>query len=221
MWMKTIRVMIVDDHEMVRLGVRTYLLTEPDVEVVGEAASGELAARKAAEVAPDVVLMDLVMPGMDGVAATREVLAKVPGTKVLVLTSYLEDEKVLPALEAGASGYLLKTVLGDELAKAIRRVVSGETVLEPQVAARVVAALQKPKSTGPSVELLTERERDVLGLMAEGLSNQAIGEQLFIGIKTVKTHVSNILAKLEVEDRTQAALLAVKNGWVDGGRKKE
>lgn len=219
--METIRVLIVDDHEMVRLGVRTYLLTEPDVEVVGEVASGELAAAKAAELAPDVVLMDLVMPGMDGVAATREVLARVPGTKVLVLTSFLEDDKVLPALEAGAKGYLLKTVLGDELAKAIRRVVSGETVLEPQVAARVVAALQKPKHDAPSMEMLTERERDVLRLMAEGLSNQAIGEQLFIGIKTVKTHVSNILAKLQVEDRTQAALLAVKNGWVDGGRKKE
>jgi NarL family two-component system response regulator LiaR len=205
---------------MVRLGVRTYLMTEPDVEIVGEANSGERGVEIAQQVAPDVVLMDLVMGGIDGVQATREVLAVCPEAKVLVLTSFLEDEKVLPALEAGASGYLLKTVLGDELAVAIRKVYRGETVLEPQVAAKVVANLQKPKTPAPAAELLTEREMDVLKLIGQGMTNQQIGETLFIGIKTVKTHVSNILAKLGVEDRTQAAILAIRKGWVDGESKK-
>ncbi|PWK05955.1 response regulator [Tumebacillus permanentifrigoris] len=218
--MSNIRVLLVDDHDMVRLGVRTYLLTEPDVEIVGEANSGELGVELVQQVKPDVVLMDLVMGGIDGVQATREVLAVYPQTKVLVLTSYLEDEKVLPALEAGASGYLLKTVLGDELAIAIRKVFHGETVLEPQVAAKVVANLQKPKPVAPVTDLLTEREMDVLRLIGQGMTNQQIGETLYIGIKTVKTHVSNILAKLSVEDRTQAAILAIRKGWVDGESKK-
>lgn len=216
-----IRVLLVDDHDMVRLGIRTYLMTEEEIEVVGEANSGEQAVTMVGELQPDVILMDLVMGGMDGVAATREVLKVHPSAKVLVLTSFLEDTKVFPALEAGASGYLLKTVLGDELVRSIRSVARGETVLEPQVAAKVVAALQKPKTQTLSIDVLTERELDVLRLLADGLSNQQIGEKLFIGIKTVKTHVSNILAKLQVEDRTQAAVLAHKNGWVDAGAKKE
>jgi len=211
--METIRIMLVDDHDMVRLGVKTYLLTEDDLEVVGEASSGEEAVRLVGDLQPDIVLMDLVMAGMDGVAATREVLQVLPTTKVLVVTSFLEDDKVLPALEAGAAGYLLKTVLGDELVRTIRRIVAGETVLEPQVAAKVVASLQKPKPQGPTLDSLTEREVDVLRLLTEGMTNQQIGETLYIGIKTVKTHVSNILAKLGVEDRTQAAILAIKNGW--------
>lgn len=213
--MNTIRILLVDDHEMVRMGVRTYLLTEPDLEVVGEADSGERAVQLAAELKPDVILMDLVMSGMDGVAATREVLKTVPEAKVLVVTSYLEDEKIMPALEAGAKGYLLKTVLGDELAGFIRKVHNGETVLEPQVAAKVVAALQKPKQEPAPVDALTEREMDVLRLLADGYNNQQIGDTLYIGIKTVKTHVSNILAKLGVEDRTQAAVYALKNGLVE------
>jgi NarL family two-component system response regulator LiaR len=215
-----IRVLLVDDHDMVRIGIRTYLMTEEDIEVVGEAGSGEQAVEIVSDLLPDVVLMDLVMGGMDGVAATREVLKIHPSAKVLVLTSFLEDTKVFPALEAGASGYLLKTVLGDELVQSIRSVYKGETVLEPQVAARVVAALQKPKAPTVSVDVLTERERDVLQLLADGMTNQQIGEALFIGIKTVKTHVSNILAKLGVEDRTQAAVMAYKNGWVDSNGKK-
>lgn len=218
---KNIRILLVDDHDMVRLGVKTYLMTEPDIEVAGEANSGELAVQVVQELRPDIVLMDLVMGGMDGVAATREVLKVCPQTKVLVLTSFLEDEKVLPALEAGASGYLLKTVLGDELTRSIRKVVGGETVLEPQVAAKVVANLQKPKKETVSRDVLTEREMDVLRLIAQGMSNQQIGETLFIGIKTVKTHVSNVLAKLQVDDRTQAAILAIKNGWVDESGKIE
>jgi two-component system, NarL family, response regulator LiaR len=215
-----IRVLLVDDHDMVRLGIRTYLMTEPEIEVVGETGSGELAVEIVRDLLPDVVLMDLVMGGMDGVAATREVLKIHPSAKVLVLTSFLEDTKVFPALEAGASGYLLKTVLGDELVQSIRSVFKGETVLEPQVAARVVAALQKPKTPTVSVDVLTEREMDVLHLLTDGMTNQQIGEKLFIGIKTVKTHVSNILAKLGVEDRTQAAVMAYKNGWVDSNAKK-
>jgi NarL family two-component system response regulator LiaR len=211
-----IRILLVDDHEMVRMGVRTYLMTEPDLEVVGEAGSGERAVELARELRPDIVLMDLVMGGMDGVEATRGVLTVSPQSKVLVVTSFLEDEKVMPALEAGASGYLLKTVLGDELVRSIRKVVQGETVLEPQVAAKVVANLQKPKRETSPLASLTEREVEVLRLIAEGMTNQQIGETLFIGIKTVKTHVSNILAKLGVEDRTQAAVLALKNGWVKG-----
>ncbi|MGZ4032632.1 MAG: response regulator [Tumebacillaceae bacterium] len=216
----TIRVLLVDDHDMVRLGIRTYLMTEPEIEVVGEANSGEQAVEVVKDLQPDVVLMDLVMSGMDGVAATREVLKIHPTAKVLVLTSFLEDTKVFPALEAGASGYILKTVLGDELVQSIRSVYKGETVLEPQVATRVVAALQKPKTPAVSVDVLTEREMDVLHLLADGMTNQQIGEKLFIGIKTVKTHVSNILAKLGVEDRTQAAVMAHKNGWVDSNVKK-
>ncbi|HEU4965252.1 MAG TPA: response regulator transcription factor [Bacilli bacterium] len=200
---------------MVRMGVKTYLLTEPDLEVVGEAGSGEEAVRAVADLQPDVVLMDLVMGGMDGVAATREVLKIKPDLHVLVVTSYLEDEKILPALEAGAKGYLLKTVLGEELTGAIRKVASGETVLEPQVAAKVVASLQKPKQEASPVDALTEREMDVLRLLADGYTNQQIGDTLYIGIKTVKTHVSNILAKLGVEDRTQAAIYALKNGLVE------
>jgi NarL family two-component system response regulator LiaR len=211
-----IRILLVDDHERVRMGVRTYLMTEPDLEVVGEAGSGERAVELARELRPDIVLMDLVMGGMDGVEATRGVLTVSPQSKVLVVTSFLEDEKVMPALEAGASGYLLKTVLGDELVRSIRKVVQGETVLEPQVAAKVVANLQKPKRETSPLASLTEREVEVLRLIAEGMTNQQIGETLFIGIKTVKTHVSNILAKLGVEDRTQAAVLALKNGWVKG-----
>ncbi|KEO82164.1 response regulator [Tumebacillus flagellatus] len=218
--MSNIRVLLVDDHDMVRLGVRTYLMTEPDIEIVGEAGSGEEGVKRVSELGPDVVLMDLVMGGIDGVEATRRVLAERPQTKVLVLTSFLEDDKVLPALEAGASGYQLKTVLGEELATSIRKVHRGETVLEPQVAAKVVANLQKPKSPTPTAETLTEREMDVLRLIGRGMTNQQIGETLYIGIKTVKTHVSNILAKLGVEDRTQAAILAIRNGWVDAESKK-
>lgn len=217
-----IRIVLVDDHDMVRQGIRTYLLTEADIEVVGEASSGAGAAELVQELEPDLVLMDLVMPGMDGVAATRDVLRVRPETKVLVLTSFVEDDKVLPALEAGASGYLLKTVLGDELVGAIRKVYAGETVLEPAAAAKMLAALQKPKGQeAGKFDALTEREQDVLRLLAQGLTNQAIGETLYIGIKTVKTHVSNILAKLGVEDRTQAAIFALKNGLVEADAKKE
>jgi NarL family two-component system response regulator LiaR len=216
-----IRIVLVDDHDMVRLGIRTYLLTEQDIEVVGEAGSGEQAVQLVQELKPDLVLMDLVMPGMDGVAATRAVLKAEPKTKVLVLTSFVEDDKVLPALEAGASGYLLKTVLGDELVRSIRKVCAGETVLEPQAAAKMLAALQKPKREERKLDALTEREQEVLRLIAQGKTNQQIGEELFIGIKTVKTHVSNILSKLCVEDRTQAAIYALKNGFVEVSGQKE
>ncbi|ASS76655.1 DNA-binding response regulator [Tumebacillus algifaecis] len=217
-----IRIVLVDDHDMVRQGIRTYLLTEADIEVVGEANTGEAAVELVERLQPDLVLMDLLMPGMDGVAATRAVLKARPQTKVLVLTSFVQDDKVLPALEAGASGYLLKTVLGDELVRSIRKVCAGDTVLEPVVAAKMLAALQKPKEQELGwLDALTEREQDVLRLLAQGLTNQAIGEQLFIGIKTVKTHVSNILAKLGVEDRTQAAIYALKNGLLEADEKKE
>ncbi|MFD2172057.1 response regulator [Tumebacillus lipolyticus] len=219
---KRIRILLVDDHDMVRQGIRTYLLTELDIEVIGEANSGERAVEQVLALKPDLVLMDLVMPGMDGIMATREVLRACPATKVLVLTSFVEDDKVMPALEAGASGYLLKTVLGAELVASIRKVWAGETVLEPQVATKMLAALQKPKVQAETLfDTLTEREGEVLRLLAKGLTNQQIGEALFIGIKTVKTHVSNILAKLGVEDRTQAAIYALKHRFVELGNKKE
>lgn len=200
-----IRVMLVDDHEMVRMGLAAYLSTEDDIEVVGEASSGEEGVKLAKELAPDVILMDLVMDGIGGIEATRRVREICPTCKVIVLTSFIDDEKVYPVIEAGAFSYLLKTSRAPEIAKAIRSAAVGEPVLESRVAGKIMARFRGGQAP-VAHEQLTPRELEVLRLLGKGKSNQEIADDLIIGIKTVKTHVSNILSKLNVEDRTQAAI---------------
>lgn len=209
---QSIKVLLVDDHEMVRIGLAAVLSTEEGIEVIGEASNGEDGIRLAQEYKPDVVLMDLVMDGMDGIETTRKLLQIYPDCKVIVLTSYLDDEKMYPVIEAGAFSYLLKTSRATEIAEAIRAAARGQSVLESQVASKMMNRFRQPKPEQAAHEHLTEREMDVLRLLAQGKSNQDIADELFIGIKTVKFHVTNILAKLGVEDRTQAAIYAYKNG---------
>jgi DNA-binding NarL/FixJ family response regulator len=206
-----IRLVIVDDHSVVREGLRAFLRLQEGIEVVGEAGDADEAVRVAAGVAPDVVLLDLVMPGGDGVAAIRRLLAVVPGARVLVLTSFADDAQIFAAMAAGASGYLLKDVDPAALADGIRDVHAGRPALHPSVAAR----LMRPGDSGAGHTDITSREHDVLRLVVEGLSNKQIAQRLGIGEKTVKTHVSRVLAKLGVEDRTQAAVLAIREGLVD------
>jgi DNA-binding NarL/FixJ family response regulator len=207
-----VRVLLVDDHAVVRQGLRAFLRLQPDVEVVGEAAGGESAVAAAASARPDVVLMDLVMPGGDGVAAIRELAVAAPGARVLVLSSFADDDRVFAAMQAGAAGYLLKDVEPDALAEAIREVHRGRPALHPDVAARLMRRAADP--AGPAAESLTRREREVLQLVVEGYANKQIARRLGITEKTVKTHVSSILAKLRVSDRTAAAVLAIRQGLV-------
>ena len=211
-----VTVVLVDDHTIVRQGVRAFLETQGDIAVIAEAASGEEAVRVCAEHAPDVVLMDLMMPGMDGVEATRGVKQASPRTQVIILTSYHEDEHILPAVRAGALSYLLKDVGADALVDAVRKAARGEVVLHPRVAAQVMKALHADAGrTGPGpLADLSERETEVLRLLAEGITNAAIAERLVISEKTVKSHVSNILGKLHLADRTQAAVYAWREGVV-------
>lgn len=208
-----IRVLVVDDHPVVRQGLRTFLHSRPGIEVVGEAADSDAAVSEAERLDPDVVLMDLVLPGEGGVAATRRLRAGRADERprVLVLTSFAGDDQVVPAVRAGAAGYLLKDTTPDELEAAIRFVHGGGTLLAPKAAAAVVAGLDHPGGA-PGIDELTVREREVLGLLGRGLSNRQIAGELFVADKTVKTHVSSILAKLRVLDRTQAALVAVRLG---------
>lgn len=210
-----IKVMLVDDHEMVRIGLAAVLGTEEGIELVGEAASGEEALRLAQQYRPDVVLMDLVMEGMDGIETTRRLMQILPECKVIVLTSYIDDEKIYPVIEAGAFSYLLKTSRAGEIASAIRAAVRGQPVLESQVASRMMNRFRQQRREPAPHESLTEREMEVLKLIAKGKSNQEVADELFIGIKTVKFHVTNILAKLGVEDRTQAAIYAFKHGLAE------
>jgi NarL family two-component system response regulator LiaR len=210
-----ITVLLVDDHALVRQGVRAFLDTQSDITVVAEAASGEEAVHLAAEHAPDVALMDLMMPDMDGVEATRRLTARSPRTKVVVLTSYHDDEHIFPAIRAGALSYVLKEVGPDELAKSVRKAAAGEAVLHPRVAARVVRELHGARRDEPNVfRELSDRELEVLKLVAEGLSNAEISNRLFISEKTTKSHISNILGKLHLADRTQAAVFAWREGVV-------
>jgi NarL family two-component system response regulator LiaR len=210
-----ISILIVDDHEVVRNGIRSYLETLPDFHVIGEAASGEEAIKMVSEQIPDVVLMDLIMPGMDGIEATREVKKVSPRTQVVVLTSYHEDEHIFPALKAGAISYILKDMKMDKLAEIIQRAVRGEVTLHPFVAARVLRNLRGENKDGEALYAdLTERELDVLKLIANGLTNSQIAEKLFISENTVKGHVSNILSKLHLADRTQVAAYAWQKGIV-------
>jgi NarL family two-component system response regulator LiaR len=206
----TIRVLITDDHKVVRRGLRGFLDMDPELEVVGEASNGEEAMDMARRLEPDVVLMDLLMPVMDGIEATRRIRHELPEVEVLALTSVLEDASVTGAIKAGAIGYLLKTTDADELCEAIRAAATGQVRLAPEAAARLMREVRAPDS----LEALTERETEVLGLLAHGKANKQIARELFIDEQTVKTHVHHILSKFGVSSRTQAALYAARIGLV-------
>lgn len=211
-----ITVLIVDDHSVVRQGIRAFLEAQPDLHIVGEAASGEEAIRIVQERVPDVILMDLIMPGMNGVEATRQVKRISPRTQIVVLTSYYEDEHIFPALRAGAISYILKDIRPGELVDIVRKAAQGESVLHPQIAARVIQEVREAKRAVPTPFIdLTERELEVLRLIAEGESNAHIAEKLVLSEKTVKGHVSNILSKLHMADRTQAAVFAWQQGLME------
>ncbi len=212
--MEPISVLLIDDHRVVRQGLRDFLELQDDIEVVGEAGSGEEGVKAVQDKLPDVVLMDMVLPGIDGVEATRRVKAASPSTQVIVLTSFADDNKVFPAIKAGAISYLLKDVQPEELAKAIRAAQRNEAVLHPEVAAKLMQEFNAPRPAENSAEQLTEREMDVLRLIARGKSNKEIADTLIISEKTVKTHVSNILSKLHLADRTQAAIYALRQRLV-------
>ena len=208
-----IRVLIADDHAVVRRGLRTFLELQEEIEVVGEAEDGEQALTEAERLDPDVILLDLVMPHVDGIAALHGLRERSPRSRVIVLTTFLDDDKLLPAVRAGAAGYLLKDVEPKDLVGAIRTVHAGEALLHPAAAARVMAELVDAARPTPAT-LLTPRENEVLALIARGSSNKVIARELGVSEKTVKTHVSNLLGKLGVTDRTQAALYAVREGLV-------
>jgi len=216
-----IRVLIVDDHQVVRQGLCTFLGLHPRIVVVGEAADGGAAVELVERLEPDVVLMDLVMPGLDGIAATRQIKALRPRTQVVALTSFTEDDKVIPAIQAGASSYLLKDVTPDALLEAILAVHRGEARLHPEITRKLMERVAQqptpPDAAGAPVESLTTRELEVIRLVAQGRSNQQIAHELVISEKTVKSHVSNILGKLSLEDRTQLAIHAIKSGLVERG----
>ena len=207
-----IRVLIVDDHAIVRKGIRALLSREHEIEVIGEAADGEEAIDRAQSLCPDVILMDLVMPKLDGIEAIKQIVAQQAEARILVLTSFAADDKVFPAIKAGALGYLLKDSGPDELVRAIHQVYRGEPSLDPSIARKLLQELAHPPKTTPTTDPLTERELDVLRLVAQGKSNREIAEQLVITDMTVRTHVSNILSKLHLASRTQAALYALKEG---------
>jgi NarL family two-component system response regulator LiaR len=210
-----IRVLIADDHLVVRQGLRTFLELQDDVEVVADVGDGVQALEAVREHRPDVVLMDLVMPRMDGIEAIRRIAVERPTTRVIALTSFLDDDKVLPAVRAGAAGYLLKDVGPQDLVRAIRTVYGGEALLHPAVAARLMEEVAGAAPRRAGADDLTGRERDVLALIARGLSNKRIARELEISEATVKIHVSSVLRKLDVTDRTQAALHAVRSGLVE------
>lgn len=210
-----IRVLIVDDHALVRKGIHALLVETPGFEVVGEAGTGQDAVVRAEELRPDVVLMDLLMPGMDGIEATRRISSGQSQTRILVLTSYAADSNVFPAIKAGALGYLLKDSSPDELVRAIRQVHRGEPSLDPAIARKLMQEIAQPAERQPAPEALTGREMQVLGLIAQGLSNRAIADRIMVSEPTVRTHVSRILAKLHLASRTQAALYAVREGLAD------
>ena len=205
-----IKVLLVDDHEMVRLGVSAYLSVQEDIEVIAQAENGKIGVEKALELKPDIILMDLVMPVMDGIEATKEILSKWKEAKIFIVTSFIDDEKVYPAISAGAKSYLLKTSSASEIAQAIRDTYRGEGVFEKEVSEKLEHR-HEVEEEFRLFEELTSREKEVLLLIAQGKSNQEIADECFITLKTVKTHVSNILSKLQVEDRTQATIYAFKH----------
>ena len=204
------KLLLVDDHQMVRLGLKSYFELQDDVEVVGEATNGAEGISMALDLRPDVIVMDIVMPEVNGIDATLAILKEWPEAKILIVTSYLDNEKIMPVLNAGARGYMLKTSSADELLYAVRKVAAGEFAIEQEVSKKV----EYNRNHVELHEDLTARERDVLQLIAKGYENQRIADELFISLKTVKTHVSNILAKLQVNDRTQAAVYAFQHHLV-------
>lgn len=208
----TIRVLVADDHAIVRKGICALLATEPDIEVIGEARDGMEAVAQAQKAEPDVILMDLVMPGTDGLEATRQISARQPQARILVLTSFAGDDQIFPAIKAGALGYLLKDSEPEQLVQAIQQVYRGESSLHPSIARRLLRELSSPSERGPDTDSLTEREIEVLRLVAQGQSNREIADGLTISEATVRTHVSNILSKLNLCSRTQAALYALREG---------
>jgi two-component system, NarL family, response regulator LiaR len=208
-----IKVLLVDDHEMVRIGVSAYLSAQTDIEVTAEAENGKIAVEKALEIKPDIILMDLVMDEMDGIEATRLITQSWPEAKIIVVTSFLDDEKVYPALEAGASSYMLKTSKASDIAQAVRDTYHGKSVLEPEVTGKMMSKMRQKQTREPHEEL-TAREMEILLLMTKGKTNQEIADDLFIALKTVKVHVSNILSKLDVQDRTQAVIYAFNHSLV-------
>lgn len=210
-----IRVLIADDHHVVRRGLLFFLKTQKDIEVVGEAANGREAVELTAELAPDIVLMDLVMPEMDGIQATKNIKAQFPNVHVLMLTSFSDRDHVVPAIEAGAAGYQLKDIEPDELVEAIRKIIAGENIMHPDASEQLAEAEKQEESLPHVQHPLTPRERDVLAELTKGKSNREIASSLFVTEKTVKTHISNIFAKLAVQDRTQAALYAVKHNLTE------
>ncbi|WP_079528593.1 response regulator transcription factor [Halobacillus hunanensis] len=209
-----ITVLFADDHEMVRIGVSAYLSAQSDIEVVAEANDGKEAVDLALAQRPDIILMDLVMEEMDGIEATKKIIHQWPEAKIIIVTSFLDDEKVYPALEAGATSYMLKTSKAGEIADAIRATYGGQSILEPEVTGKIMTKMRTPE-TADLHEQLTSREMEILLLMTEGKTNQEISEQLFIALKTVKVHVSNILGKLGVQDRTQAVIYAFKHNLAE------
>lgn len=209
-----IKVLIVDDHPMVRLGLSSYFSIQSDMEVVGEADNGQKGVDIALAQKPDIILMDLVMDGMDGIEATKAILAKWPQANIIILTSFIDDEKVFPAMESGASGYLLKTSSAAEIANAIRAIDKGDSVFEEEVTQKVIQKHSHDQESQLHDDL-TKRELEILSYIAKGYSNQEISEACFITLKTVKTHVSNILSKLDVVDRTQAAIYAYRHGLAE------
>jgi NarL family two-component system response regulator LiaR len=209
---ETIRILIADDHAVVREGLRTLIGTEPGMEVAGESEDGAQAAAQARALQPDVILLDMVMPRVDGLAAIKAIVAHDPGARILVLTSFSHDDQVFPAIKAGALGYLLKNASPQALLDAIRDVYRGRPTMSPDIAAKLMRELQRGSDLPPTQDPLTEREMDVLKLVAEGRTNAEIAEALVIGVGTVRTHVSNILAKLHLANRTQAALYALREG---------
>jgi NarL family two-component system response regulator LiaR len=212
MTQKTIHLLIVDDQGIVRKGVRALLAEVDGMEVVGEASNGLEAVKQAEALRPDVILMDLVMPVMDGIEAIRQIMAKHPGARILALTSFAADDKVFPAIKAGALGYLLKDSEPEDLITAIKNIYHGEPFLHPSIARKVLEELSRPAGSPPTPEPLTERELEVLQLVSQGLSNQEIAERLVIGDATVRTHIGNILNKLHLANRVQAALYALRKG---------
>jgi DNA-binding NarL/FixJ family response regulator len=212
----SIRVLIVDDHHVVRRGLVFFLRTQKDLDIIGEAANGKEAVELAKSLKPDIILMDLVMPEMDGIQATKIIKQEQPDIKIMMLTSFSDQDHVIPALEAGASGFQLKDIQPDELVTSIKKIIGGENQLHPKATSHLLANLSnKSRQEKNLLEELTKRELDVLKEIAKGKSNKEIAASLFITEKTVKTHVSNLLSKLELADRTQAALYAVKNQLVD------
>ncbi len=209
-----VRVLLVDDHTVVRRGLRLVFELEDDLEVVGEASDGQEALARVAELRPDVVVLDLLMPVMNGVEATRAIRAAYPEVEVVALTSVLEDRMVVDAVEAGAAGYLLKETRPDDLFEAVRAAARGEVRLDPRAQARLMRELRRPVPSAPAFETLTEREREVLEQLAHGATNKGIARALGVGEATVKSHVSAVLAKLGLKSRTQAALHALREGWV-------